>query len=159
MPRLYQLLILAVLFACNTGCVSTVKKKLDFDTELTLNFIMSHDGNPDDNRRASPVFTRLYQLRDAHQFENLGFIELYEQDLNLLGNDVIHKVRLKEFVPGEKRSLHYKLDLATEQVALFAEFIQYQHSQNRLVLPIQARSQNTFTILITNNQLKLVNSD
>jgi type VI secretion system protein VasD len=122
-----------------TAC-STVNSKVGgffkMDTDLALTFIADADINPDDRKRPSPVFLRMYELKSTKQFEKSNFIDLYERDAETLGADMVAKQTLKRLKPGEERKDKFVLKPETRYVGLFGEFLQYKDAKFKVIVPI-----------------------
>ena len=137
---------------------SRVGGVLNLDTDLKLTFIVDGNINPDENKRPSPVFIRLYQLKSPTAFNKLDFIDLYERDNELLGADIISKQRLKPIAPGETRTERFVLEQGVSQIALFAEFSQYQNSHYKVVFPVTENNiiRNVVTVKISGTDISVV---
>ena len=128
--RLFILVMsLAVLLI--SGCTainSGVGGYLGLDTDLKLNFEVDSDVNPDERKKPSPLFIRLYELKSTKMFNKSDFIDIYERDQEALGADLIAVQKLRRLTPGEQRHDSFVLDPATRYVALYAEFLRYKDS-------------------------------
>lgn len=121
------------------GCSSSKSKvggMLNLDTDLRLTFIADETINPDDNKRPSPVFVRLYELKSPTKFTKADFIDLYERDEEVLGDDMVGKQVLKPLAPGEERAERMVLQSGTRYVAIYAEFSQYRGAVYKVVFPV-----------------------
>lgn len=143
------------------GCSSMnewVGTKLGFDTDLTLNLKVDADINPDDKKRPSPLFVRLYELKTKKMFNRADFIGLYERDKEVLGADFVAKQELKRLVPGVSREEKFVLKKDTRYIAVFAEFLHYKTAKYKIIVPVV--SNNVFatdiTISISGSELALV---
>lgn len=77
--------------------------------------------NPDAAGRPSPVFLRVYVLRDAAPFMTADFDTLVTSDEALLAAVLLHSQTLT-LRPGEQRLLELQLDPAAHALAAVAEF-------------------------------------
>lgn len=130
--------LLAVLFVI-AGCSSSKSKvggMLNLDTDLRLTFVADETINPDDSKRPSPVFVRLYELKSPTKFNKADFIDLYERDEELLGGDMLGKQVLKPLAPGEERMEQLVLQGGTQYVAIYAEFSQYRGAIYKVIFPV-----------------------
>lgn len=121
------------------GCSSSKSKVggvLNLDTDLQLTFVADETINPDENRRPSPVFVRLYELKSPTKFNKADFIDLYERDEELLGGDLLGRQVLKPITPDEKRSERLVLQSGTRYVAIYAEFSQYRGAAYKVTFPV-----------------------
>ncbi len=127
--------LVAMIAACSS--VNTkVGGMLNLDTDLSLTFKVDADINPDEGKKPSPLFIRMYELKSDKQFNKANFIDLYERDKEVLGADLIAKQRLKRLAPGEDRENEFVLDPQTRFVGLYAEFLQYKNATFKVVIPI-----------------------
>jgi type VI secretion system protein VasD len=139
------LALLAALIIGATGC-QTARRALDTETTAVLNFSVNKDVNPDGDNRASPLVITVYALKDSRQFEREDFLSLYEGAEKRLGADLVRTVRLREFVPGEKRSENIPLDPSIRYLGVVAEYVQYDKAKTTLVVPIVDHKTNTFEL-------------
>lgn len=153
-------LLVPFLIACS-NMSSKVGGVLNLDTDVKLQFLVSSHINPDEEDRPSPIYLRLYQLKTDIAFKKTGFIDLYENDREKLGNELISKTELKPIAAGGSRDEQFVLNSETQYVALFAEFYQYKDAKYKIIVPITKNNilQNTFTVRIENNQLQLVSNN
>ncbi len=106
------------------------------DTDLKLTFKADADINPDDKKRPSPLFLRMYELKSTKQFEKANFIDLFERDSEILGADLVAKQTLKRLRPGDDRVDSFVLKPETRYVGLFAEVLQYKDAKFKILIPI-----------------------
>ena len=131
------LIVLAV--AATSGCTALNTKVggvFKLDTDLKLTFNADADINPDDKKRPSPLFLRMYELKATKQFEKANFIDLFERDSEVLGADLVAKQTLKRLKPGDERTDKFILKPETRFVALVAEFLQYKDAKFKIIIPI-----------------------
>jgi len=135
-----------------------VGEKLGFDTDLTLRLKVDADINPDDKKQPSPLFVRLYELKEVKMFKRADFIGLYERDKEVLGSDFIAKQELKRIIPGESREQKFVLSKDTRYVAIYAEFLDYTAAKYKIIMPVVASNvvATSKTIQISGNVLKLI---
>lgn len=146
------------LAACASGNKSVVGGYLGLDTDVSIRFLVDSDSNPDEFGVGSPLFVRMYELKNQKMMQKADFIDLYEQDVKTIGADLVGEVhRLKHFKPGEDRLEKFVLDKETKYIALYAEFLQFKDSKFKLVIPVVANNVfiNTAIIRISGNQMLL----
>lgn len=151
------LTVLAFLIGCQSD-KSTVGGYLSLDTDLTIEFLVDSDINPDELGTASPLFIRMYELKSRKMIKKADFIDIYEQDKKALGPDMITAHKLKRFTPGESRIEQFVLDPKTRYVALYAEFLNFRESKFKLVVPVVANNvfRNSAKIQVSGNEIILV---
>lgn len=126
---------IAAMSAC-TSLNTKVGGVFKLDTDLHLTFKTDADINPDDKKRPSPLFLRMYELKATKQFDKANFIDLFERDSEVLGADLVGKQTLKRLKPGDERTDKFVLKPETRFVALFAEYLQYKDAKFKIVIPI-----------------------
>ncbi len=150
------IVILSSLSGCsalNTAAGTVVRG----DTDLKITFKVDADINPDDNKKPSPLFVRMYELKSTKMFDKADFIDLFERDEEILGADLLAKQELKRLKPGEDRKEHFRsLNKETLFVGLYAEFLQYKGSQYKLVIPVTRRNliANSVTVQVSGNNIR-----
>ena len=123
------------LSACST-VNSSVGGFFNMDTDLEIKFKVDADVNPDDDRKPSPLFVRMYQLKSTKMFGRANFIDLYEKDKEVLGADMISVHKLRRIKPGESRDENFVLNKDTRFIGLYAEFLRYKKSGYKLLIPV-----------------------
>ncbi len=159
MTILYKCLAIGLalgLCAC-TKVNSGVGGVFNFDTDLKIIFEVANNINPDEKHTPSPLYVRLYELKSDKIFARAGFLELFEEDEALLGNELIAKQELKRIAPGEARQESFVVSKDTRYVALFAEFFQFKNAKYKVVFPVTSNNviENTVRIEINDTNLLL----
>ena len=130
------LLSLALLISAScTTMSSKIGGLVNLDTDVSFDFYVDADVNPDDQNTPSPIVIRMYELKCPKMLEKVNFIDLYEQDAQILGDDMVSKQRLKHLLPGQKRKDKFVLNNETKYIGLFAEFLKYKNSAYKLIIP------------------------
>ncbi len=134
-----KIMVLTISFVTLTACSSintSVGGFFNMDTDLEIKFKVDSDVNPDDDRKPSPLFVRMYQLKSTKMFSRANFIDLYEKDKEVLGADMISKQKLRRIKPGESRNENFVLNKETRYIGLYAEFLQYKKAAFKLLIPV-----------------------
>ena len=120
-------------FAALVGCKSAPPappKPID----VQVNVVAAADLNPNRNGRASPVFLRVFQLRDASKFLNAEFDEAtLHSDTVLAGVVIAREERMIE--PATTVALPLKIDPETRLLGVVAEYYDVSNSQWRATSP------------------------
>jgi type VI secretion system protein VasD len=155
---LTAIIVVGLLVAGCSSSKSRVGSALSLNTDLTLRFAVDSQLNPDNRELASPVFIRLYELKNAEEFEQAGFIDLYENDERVLGKSLINKQTMNRFVPGESRTERVVLRPGTRFVGLYAEFLQYQNAEYKVLIPVTENNviRNQANVRMTGNQISII---
>lgn len=150
-------LVISAISAC-TSLNTKVGGVFKLDTDLKLAFKADADINPDDKKRPSPLFLRMYELKSTKQFEKANFIDLFERDGEVLGADMVAKQTLKRLKPGDERTDNHVLKPETRYVGLFAEFLQYKDAKFKLIIPVAQTNvfASSATISISGNAIRNV---
>ncbi len=155
-------LSLVVVISC--GLMSCQSNKsliggyLDLDTDIKIDFIVDADSNPDEAGVGSPLFVRMYELKASKMMQKADFVDLFEHDKKTLGSDMIGDVhRFKRFKPGENRTENFVLNSKTQYIALYAEFLDFQESEYKLVIPVVINDvfRNSVVVRIAGNEMFL----
>jgi type VI secretion system protein VasD len=128
-------LVVAAVSAC-TSLNTKVGGVFKMDTDLVLTFKADADINPDDKKRPSPLFVRMYELKSTKQFAKANFIDLFERDAEVLGADMLAKQTLKRLRPGDERKDSFVLKPETRYVGLVAEFLQYKDAKFKIIVAV-----------------------
>lgn len=151
---IFLVLVTLTLTACQS-MNGTVGGYFGLDTDLQVNFQVDADINPDEFGKPSPVFIRMYELKDRKMISKADFISLYERDKEVLGADMLASHKLRRFTPGETRSEQFVVDKEANYVALYAEFLEFNQSKFKVVIPVVANNvfRNSVTVRVTGNKL------
>lgn len=129
--------VVCVLLSSCTSLNGSAGRLFNAGTDITLTFRVASDINPDESRRPSPLFIRLYELKSPNQFSKADFISLYERDKEVLGADMLAKQELKRLKPGEDRVERItRLSDETRYVGLYAEFLDYRKASYKVVIDV-----------------------
>lgn len=159
---LARILLLGLCFLGLSACSSQESKvgsMMNLKTDIALRIDSGLSINPDHQGEASPVFIRLYELTSDEAFAGADFIELYERDKAALGDTFVQRRKLPRIAPGEIQRHELVLGSATQYVAIFAEFFQYQDATYKVVVPITSKNvfRNSIHLRISGNQISVVN--
>lgn len=147
-----RMLLVCALVLTVSAC-QTTRRTLNFDTSVELNVDIKDNVNPDTDGRASPVVVRVFMLADDRQFAREDFLNLYENAESRLGKDLIDTVVLKEFAPGEQRIEKLELTPEVKYIGLLAEFVQYQHADSLMLLPITEHKANEYQVTLADTRI------
>lgn len=157
--KLFGITLISIwLCSCASGNKSVVGGYLGLDTDVSIEFIVDADSNPDELGVGSPLFVRMYELKNAKMMEKADFIDIYEQDSKTLGADLVGEVhRFKRLTPGENRIEKFVLNQETQYIALYAEFLSFKDSTFKLIMPVVTNNVfiNSAVVRISGNQMRL----
>lgn len=152
------LLVFALVWLSSCESIkSTVGGVLNLDTDVSMQFLVDADINPDETGLPSPLFVRMYELKSSNMLNKANFLDIYERDEEILGADLVVQHKLKRFKPGENRTDEFVLDPETKFVGLFAEFFDFKTSSYKLLIPVVSNNifENGVVIRISENKLIL----
>ncbi|MCU7944032.1 MAG: type VI secretion system lipoprotein TssJ [Candidatus Thiodiazotropha endolucinida] len=131
--HIFALLYLAMVMGCSS--VSSVA--------VTMSAAQSV--NPDINDRPSPIVARIYELKSLSVFNNADFFNLFEQDVALLGDEMLMRDEL-HFQPGEVKLLERELQPDTRYVGVIGAYRDIENATWRRSIEINLRDETTFVI-------------
>jgi type VI secretion system protein VasD len=119
------------------GCssVSTVTVTLSADSGV----------NPDINDRPSPIVARIYELKSLSVFNNADFFNLFEQDVALLGEEMLMRDEL-HFQPGQVKMLERDLQPDTRYIGVIGAYRDIENATWRRSIEIDLHHETTFVI-------------
>ena len=145
----FVLIMVAILLL---GCSSKQPPR----TTLTLNISAGYNINATGSGQAAPLQTRLYELSSQTLFEQADFLDLYLKDASTLQDSLIKKHQLPVLHPGQQRKQRFQLNSATRYVGILGEFANYSTAVTCAVESIKTGTDNTATLVIEENHLRLV---
>lgn len=154
--KLITLVLTVMVISACTSLNTKVGGVFKLDTDLKLALHADADINPDDKKRPSPLFLRMYELKSTKQFEKANFIDLFERDSEVLGADMVAKQTLKRLKPGDERNDSFVLKPETRYVGLFAEFLQYKDAKFKIIIPVAQTNvfASSGVVYITGNAMR-----
>jgi type VI secretion system protein VasD len=128
--------VLAVLVAVLAGCAhkSPPPPPPPQALDVQIRVVAALDVNPNRNGRASPVFLRVFELRDPSKFLNAEFDDVtLRVDTTLAGTLIGRDERMVE--PGSTVMLALKIDPQTRLLGIVAEYSDLANSRWRATSP------------------------
>ncbi|MCU7917451.1 MAG: type VI secretion system lipoprotein TssJ [Candidatus Thiodiazotropha sp. (ex Dulcina madagascariensis)] len=139
------LLYLFMMMGCSS--VSSVKVTMNADQSV----------NPDINGRPSPIVARIYELKSLSVFNNADFFNLFEQDVALLGDEMLMRDEL-HFQPGEIKTLERDLQPDTRYVGVIGAYRDIENATWRRSIEIDVHDETTFVIEFGKSGINLLKS-
>ena len=143
----FRLLLITLLVALTAAC-GTTRKALNLDTAAEFKLVATHDINPNSDGKPSPIVLQVVKLRDARQFKQEDFLNLFEDAKGHLGNDLIEITKLKELAPGEKRVEKLALTPEVKFIGILGEYVQYNDADAKAVIKIEPHTTTEATLKI-----------
>lgn len=131
-----------------TASCATTRRALNLDTVAEFKLVTTQDINPNGEGKASPIVLQVVKLRDARQFKQEDFLNLFEDPKGRLGNDLIEIVKLKEIAPGEKRFEKLALTPEVKFIGILGEYIQYNDADAKAVIKIEPHTTTSATLKV-----------
>jgi type VI secretion system protein VasD len=131
-----------------TASCSTTRKALNLETAAEIRLEATQDINPNSDGKAAPIVLQVIKLRDARQFKQEEFLNLFEDAKGRLGNDLIEITKLKELAPGEKRLEKIALTPDVKYLGILGEYIQYNDADAKAVIRIEPHTTTKATLKI-----------
>ncbi|RLJ19749.1 type VI secretion system lipoprotein TssJ [bacterium endosymbiont of Escarpia laminata] len=145
---LFITLTLSLFFA---GCG---EKKAPPPTQLAAKFLASLHVNPNAEGTPSPVVVRFYELKTPGIFEDTDFFTLYDDDIAVLGADLVARDEFK-IMPGKTLPLLRELDPQTRFIGVMAAFRDLNNAIWRATAPIALHQVNAYTILLGRGEVSI----
>ncbi|CAH1534179.1 type VI secretion protein [Vibrio harveyi] len=111
--------------------------------------------NPSVNNSTNPVVVRLYQLTDAQQFKQLPFIDLYNDDVSLLGANLVSKQVLPVVMPDSNIKQTLDINKTTQYIGVLVEFAEYDASTATVVTTTPQEEEQYIQLKISGNKAAL----
>lgn len=157
MVKTIKLMILIAAMLSLAAC-SSVVEVLDIEKEASLTLVADPQINPDESGVSAPVIVRLYELKSDKAFEKANFVDLFENDTEVLGDSLINVQRLKHLMPNEQRKDKLELSQDTLFIGLFAEFSKYDDAKYKIVIPVSKHQMLTASakVYLSENRMMFV---
>ncbi|PMN26324.1 type VI secretion system-associated lipoprotein [Vibrio lentus] len=149
MKRLILLSLCLLVTACSSSDPAPVV------TQYSLTVKADATVNQYNDDQANPVVVRLYQLTDQQLFKQLPFIDLYNNDLQLLAANLVSKQVLPIVLPSSEQKLTLDINKNTQYIAALVEFADYQNSTTKTVLMMPSDPEQTLELTITGKKAEL----
>ncbi|MDN3630884.1 type VI secretion system-associated lipoprotein [Vibrio lentus] len=149
MKRLILLSLCLLIAACSSSDPAPVV------TQYSLTVKADATVNQYNDDQANPVVVRLYQLTDQQLFKQLPFIDLYNNDLQLLAANLVSKQVLPIVLPSSQQKLTLDINKNTQYIAALVEFADYQNGTTKTVLMMPSDPEQTLELTITGKKAEL----
>lgn len=110
--------------------------------------------NPDASGLTSPVMLRIYQLKEASNFNGADFFALLEKEQPTLAGTLAHKQEMLVKM-GESKKIILKPDNDSHVIGFFASFRQLDTAQWRASAEIVANQTQQITLKLKDNRLSV----
>ena len=134
--------------ACSKGIITPAP------TRIVLEIETSGTINPDLQRIPSPVVVRFYQLKSPLKFVEADFISLYENDKQVLGEDLVHRREIL-LRPNDKKFIDFEVGDAVKAIAGLAAFRQHQAGRWSALVMIESHKTTTIHVSVTGTTITM----
>lgn len=130
---------------------------LGLDTDVKIVFDVEKEINPDEKHTSSPLYIRFYELSADQRFSQADFLDLYQNDEQLLGDELLARRELSALKPGGSREERFVVSPDTRYVALFAEFYQYRNARYKVIFPVTPHNivRNSIRVQIKDTKMQI----
>ncbi|MCL9783161.1 type VI secretion system lipoprotein TssJ [Vibrio sp. S4M6] len=144
----WLVLLSVLLYGCSSDPTPAITKyKLVVNADASINQYQNNVSNP--------VVVKLYQLKDQQVFKQLAFIDLYSNDVQLLGSSLVSKQVLPVVLPKSKKDIELDVSKDTRYIATLVEFANYQDGQPKAVTLVPTQTKQYLELDIKDNKSTL----
>ncbi|MEH6577997.1 MAG: type VI secretion system lipoprotein TssJ [Amphritea sp.] len=133
MMKLLILMISAVLLVA--GC-SSQQTAVSVPYNVAVEIDIADDVNQYGDGEPHSIVLRLYQLTEVGGFQNAQFLDLYNNDRQLLGSSLVDVLHLEPMVPGKQQQIDIDLQRQSRYLAVMAEFADYSNANSKAVIKL-----------------------
>jgi len=153
------LYVLTLVSGCASTAAGVTKGILDkvFEPDpssIVVSLRADKDVNPDISGRASPLVTRFYELKSLSVFNSTDFFTLYDQDVALLGDELLVRDEYR-FQPGEEKQLARELQPDTRFIGVIGAFRDIENASWRKTMAIDLNDKTTFVVKFKENAIEI----
>jgi type VI secretion system protein VasD len=132
-----RILVLAMLCTPGFAACGFIPAPTNEPVKLSLTITASSHVNPDDQKRATPIVVRLYELKYAGTFQESDYYSLQDKDKSVLGDDLVVREQF-QLRPGETRNIARDANRATTMLGIIAAYRDLPNSVWRATWPLPA---------------------
>lgn len=138
-PRLLYCWGTLAVFLLTSSCGLLNSEKSPVDPDITISIEAGQRVNPNSQARPSPIFVRVYRLKNSVNFLASDYFSLLQKDQNALGADVVFR---EEVIlnPGQTHIFKKKWSVEPGYFAVVAAFRDLDKSVWRVIQPYSIQS-------------------
>lgn len=148
MKKLIFLLPILFLLSCSHLKMTTNKT-------ISLSINISNNVNSYNKNSASPVVLRLYQLSTVQKFSEIDFIDLYHNDEEILGNELVSRKVLPPYKPGNKTNIKLEPYANTRYLGVMVEFANFKESSAIAMIKLTSNASSIININVSDLDVTL----
>jgi type VI secretion system protein VasD len=147
--------IMAVLTALAVGCKSAPPPPKPVPPAKVL-FVASADVNPDRDGRPSPIFVRLYLLKEEGAFNNASYFALLDKEQETLGPSLLSREEYP-LRPGQTLEFEMKIPPEARFLAVAAQYYWKDKAKWKAVAPAPDMvGKHTLTMNVAKSQMTIM---
>ncbi len=135
-------------WGCSKGILTPSPTRIVLEIKTTATI------NPDIQKIPSPVVVRFYQLKSPSKFNEADFISLYENDEQLLGDDLVHSQEIL-LSPKDKKNIEFEAEDSVKCISCIATFRQQNNSRWRDLITVEPHKMTTIRVYISGTTIKM----
>ena len=116
------------------GCSSNEPISLIVPHSITIS--VGDEVNPYGGNQSHPVVLRVYQLSESGTFQKAEFIDLYKNDIEVLGGTLVDVNNVPPLVPGEEHQMNLDIHRQSQYLAVFVEFANYDNAKSKDIIKL-----------------------
>ena len=136
------------LSACSKGIMSPAPTRiiLEIETSATVNL--------DIQKKPAPIVVRFYQLKSPAKFTEADFISLYENDKQVLGEDLVHRQEIL-LRPYDKKFIEFETLDTVRAIAGLAAFRLHQGSRWSALVMVEPHKTTTIRVSVAGTTISM----
>jgi type VI secretion system protein VasD len=127
------------------GCASPAPPS---PTSISAKVIAASDANLDAAGRPLPIVVRIYELKSSGSFEAADFYSLYNQDRQILGEDLLAREEAN-LQPGERIDINRPTDPGANYLGVIGAFREIDGASWRAVRRLAPNQENAVEVKVT----------
>jgi type VI secretion system protein VasD len=130
------------------GCASTATSP----TSVSARVAAETNANQDSSGRSLPIVVRLYELKSAGSFQSADFYSLYNQDREVLGDDLLARDELN-LQPGDWHEIKRPTDPAANFLGVIGAFREIDVANWRAIHHLKPNEENSVVVKVTSDAI------
>ena len=123
-------------------------------TRIVLKIETTATINPDIQKIPSPVVVRFYQLKSSSKFNQADFISLYENDEQILDDDLVHNQEIL-LSPKDEKNIEFEAEDSVKCIACLATFRQQNNGRWRDLITVEPHKTTTIKVYVSGTTIKM----
>ncbi|MCD6532509.1 MAG: type VI secretion system lipoprotein TssJ [Deltaproteobacteria bacterium] len=152
----HKYLVLIVCFGCFILGLSACSKGIlaPAPTRIILAIETSATVNLDIRKKSAPIVIRFYQLKSPDKFNEADFLSLYENDKQVLGDDLVYRQEIL-LSPYDKKFIEFEPLDTVKTIAALAAFRLHQGGRWRALVMVEPHKTTTIHVSIAGTSISM----